>query len=178
MKAVSGVSTRPTTDKVKEALFNLIGPYFDGGTVLDLYAGSGGLGIEALSRGAEKCIFVDKEQKAVSTVHSNLEALKMDKNCFEVYRNDAERALKALQKRDISFQFIFLDPPYKQQKMKALLEFIDENMLLMENGYVIAEQASDAKLPEQCGSLSVYKREIYGTTSITIYSKTDSRDGG
>ena len=72
LKAVPGNSTRPTTDKVKEAIFNMIGPYFEGGLGLDLFAGSGGLGIEALSRGLERVIFVDRDKSAIGTIHDNL----------------------------------------------------------------------------------------------------------
>lgn len=93
LKAVAGTSTRPTTDKVKESIFNMIGPYFDGGRGLDLFAGSGGLGIEALSRGFEHCIFVDRDFKAIQTVKSNLKTLELTKHA-QVYRNDAERALR------------------------------------------------------------------------------------
>lgn len=98
LKSVPGNGTRPTTDKVKEALFSMIGPYFEGGTALDLYAGTGGLGIEALSRGMEAAVFVDMEQKALDTVRANLKAAKVESQA-EVYRNDAGRALAALEKR-------------------------------------------------------------------------------
>ena len=95
LKAVPGNSTRPTTDKVKEAMFNMIGPYFDGGIGLDLFAGSGGLGIEALSRGLDKMIFVDRDGKAIHTIRDNIHSCGFDDR-VEIYRNDAERAIKAL----------------------------------------------------------------------------------
>src|SRR4051794_16080351 len=100
LKAVPGNSTRPTTDKVKEAMFNIIGPYFDGGIGLDLFAGSGGLGIEALSRGLDKVIFVDRDGKAIQTIHDNIHSCQFDDK-VEVYRNDAERATKAVIKREL-----------------------------------------------------------------------------
>ena len=78
LKAVPGNTTRPTTDKVKEALFNMIGPYFEGGIGLDLFAGSGGLGLEALSRGLDKVVFVDRDTKAIQTIHENIQACKME----------------------------------------------------------------------------------------------------
>ena len=97
LKAVPGQSTRPTTDKVKESIFNMIGPYFDGGWALDLFAGSGGLGIEALSRGFDHCIFVDRDIKAIQTIKGNLNQLSlMDQS--EVFRNEAKRALAAVVK--------------------------------------------------------------------------------
>src|SRR6476620_7456044 len=90
LKAVPGKGTRPTTDKVKESIFNMIGPYFDGGNGLDLYAGSGGLGIEGLSRGLDSVIFVDQDKKAIQTIHDNLTFTKLD-GMAEVYRTEADR---------------------------------------------------------------------------------------
>ncbi|WP_259425463.1 16S rRNA (guanine(966)-N(2))-methyltransferase RsmD [Bacillus velezensis] len=168
LKAVPGTSTRPTTDKVKESIFNMIGPYFDGGTGLDLFAGSGGLGIEALSRGFDRCIFVDRDFKAIQTVKANIKALDLLSSA-EVYRNDAERALYAAAKREKGFDGIFLDPPYKEQKLKALIEMIDEQNMLNEDGFVVAEHDKAAALPEAVGALSVTRREIYGLTGVTIY---------
>src|SRR4051794_41215753 len=86
LKAVPGSTTRPTTDKVKEALFNMIGPYFDGGIGLDLFAGSGGLGIEGLSRGLEKVIFIDRDAKAIQVIHENIKSCHFEEKT-EVYRN-------------------------------------------------------------------------------------------
>lgn len=112
LKAVPGQSTRPTTDKVKESIFNMIGPYFDGGWALDLFAGSGGLGIEALSRGFDHCIFVDRDIKAIQTIKGNLNQLSlMDQS--EVFRNEAKRALAAVVKRRNPFKPFSLIRPIK-----------------------------------------------------------------
>jgi 16S rRNA (guanine966-N2)-methyltransferase len=169
LKAVPGSGTRPTTDKVKESIFNMLGPFFEGGTGLDLFAGSGGLGIEALSRGLDKVIFVDKDSKALQTIKNNLNDCKlMDQS--EVYRNDAGRALKALVKREVSFDYIFLDPPYKQKRLEGLVEYIDEHNLLNENGYVMCEYSSDTGLSDQIGKLHKVKEETYGIIGISIYT--------
>jgi 16S rRNA (guanine966-N2)-methyltransferase len=170
LKAVPGSGTRPTTDKVKEAIFNIIGPYFDSGTGLDLFAGSGGLGIEALSRGMDKVIFVDKDFKAIQTVKSNLELCGYNDKS-EVYRNESNRAMKAVIKRGLSFHCIFLDPPYKKQKLQELLEEIEGNQLLIESGYAVCEHSSDITLPETIGSLNTIRTESYGIIGITIYQK-------
>ena len=170
LKAVPGSGTRPTTDKVKEAIFNIIGPYFESGTGLDLFAGSGGLGIEALSRGLEKVIFVDKDFKAMQTVKSNLDSCGYTEKS-EVYRNEAGRALKAVIKRELKFHYIFLDPPYKKQKLQELLEEIEENDLLIESGYVVCEHSSDIVLPKDIGRLRTIRKESYGIIGITIYQK-------
>ena len=168
LKAVPGASTRPTTDKVKESIFNIIGPYFEGGKVLDLFAGSGGLGIEALSRGMDEAIFVDREYKAVSTVRANLEACNFTKQA-EVYKNEAERALKALIKREMAFDLIVLDPPYKKQKLVDILTTITEHDLLDDDGIIVCEHGHDVELPDEVASLTRWKHELYGTIQISIY---------
>ncbi|KON89211.1 DNA methyltransferase [Sporosarcina globispora] len=172
LKAVPGSSTRPTTDKVKEAIFNIIGPYFDGGLGLDLFAGSGGLGIEALSRGADKVIFVDRDGKAIQTIHENLRTCGFEGQ-VEVYRNDADRAIKAILKRELVFDYIFLDPPYRKQQLLKLIQAIDENDLLSEQGTILCEHSSDVELPGTIGRLFQRKHENYGIISISIYSGAD-----
>ncbi|MCP8970265.1 16S rRNA (guanine(966)-N(2))-methyltransferase RsmD [Ectobacillus ponti] len=168
LRAVPGTGTRPTTDKVKESIFNIIGPYYEGGTVLDLFGGSGGLGIEALSRGMEKAIFVDKDMKAVQTIRQNLESCRLTEFA-EVYRNEAERALKALVKRGIRFDLVLLDPPYKGQKIAALIGIMDQHDLLQPQAVIMAEHAVEETLPDRIGALARTRYENYGITAISIY---------
>lgn len=168
LQAVPGNKTRPTTDKVKEAIFNIIGPYFDGGICLDLFAGSGGLGIEALSRGMDKVIFVDRDGKAVQTIHMNVARCSAEDKC-EIYRNDALRALKALKKREMTFDCIFLDPPYKKQQLELILEMIDDMSLLNKDGLIVCEHSFDVSLPERICNLSCVRTETYGIITISIY---------
>lgn len=168
LKAVPGQTTRPTTDKIKEAIFNIIGPYFDGGVALDLFGGSGGLGIEALSRGMEKAIFVDRDAKAVQVIRQNIESCRLTDRA-EVYRNDADRALKALVKRGMAFDLVLLDPPYKQQQLVSLMSILEQHELLNENGIIMAEHAVDVVLPETVGRLARRKHEEYGNTAVSIY---------
>lgn len=177
LKAVPGMNTRPTTDKVKEAIFNMIGPYFDGGTGLDLFAGSGGLGIEALSRGMDRVIFVDRDAKAIQTVKANIQAAGYEKQT-EIYRNEAERALKAVLKRDIQFDAVFLDPPYKKQKLEAVVAFIAEHHLLAEGGFVLCEHASDVVLPDEIASFQCVRRETYGMIGVSIFHKQEDGENG
>ena len=173
LKAVPGASTRPTTDKVKESIFNIIGPYFEGGIALDLFAGSGGLGIEALSRGMDRAIFVDREFKAISTIRGNLQACHFTDQA-EVYKNDSERAIKALIKREIAFDLILLDPPYKKQKLEELLEIIAKNHLIATNGIIVCEHSNDVELPDRVSTLTRWRHENYGIISISIYSLDDN----
>ena len=170
LKAVPGNTTRPTTDKVKEALFNMIGPYFQGGLGLDLFAGSGGLGMEALSRGLDKVIFIDRDLKAIQTIHENIKACKFEEKA-EVYRNDADRALKALIKRELQFDYIFLDPPYKLQQLVSLMEKMDEQKLLNKGGVIVCEHIHTVHLPDKVGEYIQIKHEEYGIIAVTIYSR-------
>ncbi|WP_042456126.1 16S rRNA (guanine(966)-N(2))-methyltransferase RsmD [Neobacillus dielmonensis] len=168
LKAVPGNTTRPTTDKVKEAIFNMIGPYFDGGIGLDLFAGSGGLGIEALSRGLEHLIFIDRDAKAISVIHENIKNCRFEEKS-EVFRNDADRAIKALIKRDIQFNYVFLDPPYKKQQLVQLMEKMDEQNILAPSGVIVCEHSTDVVLPKMVGAFTEIKHELYGITAVTIF---------
>lgn len=118
----------------------MIGPYFEGGAALDLFAGTGGLGIEALSRGMDSAVFVDMEQKSIDTVRANLKAAKLEAQA-EVYRNDAGRALSALEKRGRSFDLVFLDPPYR-------LKHGDELMMAM------AQKVCSDQMRSSCWSMN------------------------
>ncbi|MBS4177236.1 16S rRNA (guanine(966)-N(2))-methyltransferase RsmD [Lederbergia citrea] len=168
LKSVPGSQTRPTTDKIKETIFNVIGPYFTEGLGLDLFAGSGGLGIEALSRGLDKVIFVDRDMNAIQTIKRNIALCGLEEKS-EIYRNDSERALKAIIKRDLQFDYIFLDPPYYRQKLVSLLKLIDESKLLKAQGAIICEHSTDVELPQNIGKLVQGKAGDYGSIGLTIY---------
>lgn len=172
LKAVSGSTTRPTADKVKEAVFQVMGPFFSGGKVLDLFAGSGALGIEALSRGMESAFFIDKQLKAIHTIHDNLKSLSIADQA-EVYRNDAFRALQLLSKRQLQFDLILLDPPYGHVDLIKLLNEISRHLLLKENGFIFCEHDYSVKLPQSINSYQILKQSNYGDTiGVTIYQET------
>nr|WP_269847171.1 16S rRNA (guanine(966)-N(2))-methyltransferase RsmD [Paenibacillus sonchi] len=168
MKSVPGTGTRPTTDKVKEAMFSMIGPYFDGGAALDLFAGTGGLGIEALSRGMDQAVFVDMEQKSIDTVRANLKAAKVEAQA-EVYRNDAGRALSALEKRGRSFDLVFLDPPYRLKHGNELMLAMVQKGLLREDAVVVLEHESSYAYPEVIPGFRRTRQAVYGETAVSIY---------
>ncbi len=173
LKAVQGMTTRPTTDKVKESLFNIIGPYFDGGKVLDLFSGSGSLGLEALSRGMEKGVFVEKDPKALQVIKTNIQACRMEEES-EVLRSDALRSIKALGGRGMRFDLIMMDPPYKiANTIPSILNAIEENQLLLEGGLIICEHGEELELPEQIGSFEKYRFEKYGITAISFFRRQD-----
>ena len=168
LKAVPGMRTRPTSDKVKEAMFSIIGPYFDGGIALDLFAGTGGLGIEALSRGLDKAIFVDADKTCVGVIRNNLRAAGFLERA-EVYRNDAFRALKALAKRQIRFRLVFLDPPYRLRIIEELTESLQKLGLVEEGSVIVAEHDAAYACADRIGAAECKKRAEYGDTALSIY---------
>ncbi|WP_416151834.1 16S rRNA (guanine(966)-N(2))-methyltransferase RsmD [Salipaludibacillus sp. HK11] len=174
LKSVPGKTTRPTSDKVKESIFNMIGPYFHGGSMLDLYAGSGAMGIEAISRGMTKATFVDREKKAVETIYANLHKANLGANA-EVFRTDAQRALKVIKKKGQTFDFVFLDPPYAKQQINLELMFISENNIINKGGYIVAEHSSKVILKADL-NFEIIRQETYGDTTVTIFSKNDEEE--
>lgn len=166
INAAKGMTSRPTTDKIKENIFNILGPLEGRG--LDLFAGSGGLGIEAVSRGIDHMIFIDGSYDAVKAIKSNL--LNIDETT-EVYRNDAFRALKALSKRDIQFDIIFLDPPYHKGLIDKAIEKINEYHLLSSSGVILCECGKDENF--NSSPYIVTKEEIYGTIKITVLKRSN-----
>jgi len=170
IQAVKGDNTRPTTDKIKENIFNIMGQFFEGGHVLDLFAGSGSLGIEALSRGTDHAIFIDKNVHAIKVIKENISNLKLQQQT-EVYRNDAFKALHVLAKKSSKFDLIFLDPPYGQISITELLERIEANGLLNEGGLVMCEYGEGLDVRYDASILKEIKREVYGTIEILILEK-------
>jgi 16S rRNA (guanine966-N2)-methyltransferase len=171
IKAVPGMGTRPTTDKVKEAVFSMIGPYFDGGQALDLFAGTGGLAIEALSRGMDRAVFIDMDKKSIDVIRDNL-AVTGFTGQAEVYRNEAVRALKAMGKRDVRFDLVFLDPPYRMKNIGELMLMMEEQGLLNAGATVLAEHDSGHRYDDVYGPFTARRRAEYGDTAITIYDYT------
>lgn len=168
LKAVPGTGTRPTTDKVKESLFNMIGPYFDGGQCLDLFAGSGGLSIEAVSRGMDGAVLIDKAPAAIKILQENI-AVTKEAEKFTVIRSDATRALATLKSKKMRFDVVFLDPPYAEQQIPTQIAQLLKLDLLSSNALIVCEIDKKVTLPEQIQQAKVYKTAQYGLTNIVIY---------
>ncbi|WP_112180739.1 MULTISPECIES: 16S rRNA (guanine(966)-N(2))-methyltransferase RsmD [Paraliobacillus] len=176
LQSVPNNLTRPTTDKVKEALFQMIGPYFEGGMCLDLFAGSGALGIEALSRGMDKVIFVDQQSKAIQTIYANLEILDLEDHA-EVFRTEAFRALKAAGKRDLTFDLVFLDPPYEKISYEKLLEALLTYKLVTDKTIIVCEHERRQSLPDYYEGFHKLKTERYSnSTAISLYKKGEEKN--
>ena len=165
LKTLEGKTTRPTSDKVRGAIFNMIGPYFEGGRVLDLYAGSGGLSIEAVSRGMSSAVLVERDRKAQSIVAENIQMTK-EVGKFELLKMDAERALEQVSGE---FDLIFLDPPYAKEQIVADIEKMDEKELFSEDVMVVCETDKAVELPEEIACLGIWKEKIYGISKVTVY---------
>ncbi len=172
-----GARIRPTSDRVKEALFNivsaLLGSFADC-TVLDIFAGTGNLGIEALSRGASRAVFIDSHRDSVALVKRNLELTGfLDKS--RVVCRDAPSALKALEDAGERFRLVFIDPPYQGRLLEKALQFLADSKLLDDGSIVIAEHSNRETLRGEFGSLRQFDGRTYGDTILDFY--TMQREG-
>lgn len=170
LENLPGQNTRPTGDKLKETLFNIIGPYFSGGKVLDLYAGSGALGIEAVSRGMDEAILVDNNHTAIHVIKENIKITKEDFK-FEVLNTSSDAALSLLANRHEKFRLIFLDPPYAKQTIEQDIGQIIRQELLDEVALIVCEVASDVVLPEEINGISLWDERRFGKTKLYIYQQ-------
>ena len=159
---------RPTTDRVKESLFNIINPYIMDGDILDLFAGTGSLGIECLSRGANKCVFVDLNRSSIDIVKSNIKKARVEENS-EVMNVDFKSAIERVKNNSYKFDVIFMDPPYYKDMFINALEKIDNADLLDEDGIIVIEHDSKDDFPENIGRLEKSKSKKYGNTTLTFY---------
>ncbi len=137
LKTVPGMDTRPTTDRIKETLFNILQPKIPGCRFLDLFSGSGGIGIEALSRGAEYAVFVEKNPRACACIRENLSFTKLAEN-GKLLNMDVLQALRSLENKGM-FDCIFMDPPYHQELERQVLEYLRESSVLKEDTLIIIE---------------------------------------
>ena len=153
--------TRPTMDRVKESLFGSIQNYIKNSVVLDLFAGSGSLGIETLSNGANACYFVDKNKEIVKVLEKNLKGIEN----FHILKLDYLKALEYFKDNNMKFDLIFIDPPYKLKLINNSIKKIQEYDLLNEDGIIICEYENEVI---DC-NLELIKEKKYGTTYIKIY---------
>lgn len=166
--APEGDSVRPTSDKIKEAIFNMLGYIDEEAVILDLFSGSGGIGIEFLARGAKHCYFVDLSHKSLSYVKKNLELSKF-KEKAKIISSDYEKAILNLSNENIKFDYIFADPPYALNCGSNIANKVIENNLLKKDGTLIIETDKSEKVIENIDTDVIkYKEKIYGRTRISI----------
>lgn len=170
LKTLDGLDTRPTTDRIKETLFNMIADGLYGCAFLDLFAGSGGIGIEALSRGAKRGVFVEKNPKAMAYVKENLARTRLSDKA-ETMQTDAFSALAGLNGR-CRFDYIFMDPPYGRELEKRALGYVTEYDLLEEDGIIIIEASLDTEFDyvKELG-YSIIKAKTYKTNKHVFLEK-------
>lgn len=166
--APEGLDVRPTTDKVKEAIFSALQFEIEGAYVLDLFAGSGQMGIEALSRGAERAVFVDNSQKALRCINENLKAARLEK-FSDVVSRDSYDYIRHINKK---FDIIILDPPYRYNHINNILPFAAKK--LKDGGFIICEYESDAEIDIIPEGLKLKKTYHYGKINVSIlYSESE-----
>jgi len=163
-----GKKIRPLSDQAKEALFNILAPVIDGCAFLDLFAGSGQVGIEALSRGAALCLFCEKEGKAVHFIKENLELCALSDRA-EVYVLDVLRAVDVLDKNKALFDVIFIGAPYGQKILIETLEKLSKSAILREKAVVIAEHTKRQEVSSEYGPLKKFRENKYGDTVFSFY---------
>ena len=172
LKTLASLDIRPTPDAVKEAVFSVIQFDIPASKVLDLFAGSGQLGIEALSRGAAHCVFVDKNPDAIAVVRDNIAACRFPASDIRVLNADSVEFAKTAKG---GFDIAFLDPPYRNGLLESVLPHLGDKMNA--GGTVICEHEAELTLPESFAGLSLRKRYRYGKVAVTIYNAAeDSAD--
>jgi 16S rRNA (guanine966-N2)-methyltransferase len=171
----AGSRIRPTSDRVKEALFSIITGMLDsfpGISVLDIFAGTGNLGIEALSRGAARAVFIDNHHDSVALVKKNLQLSGFSERS-RVLCKDAVAALKTLDNSDGPFRLVFIDPPYHKDLAEKVLEYLSTSTLLDEAPVIVAELSSRDTIMKDFGRLYQFDRRTYGDTALVFYTLSD-----
>ena len=170
ISAVEGNTTRPTTDKIKEAVFSRIVPYFDGGNMRELFGGSGNMSLEAISRGMEHALVCDVSHAAVSTIRKNVKTLDVASR-VTIWKMDYRQVLAKASQEQRTFDLVYLDPPYKKQQILHILQYLDTHDLVNELGDIVCESLKEDEFPDQVGALHKVKDVTYGITRITYYRK-------
>lgn len=170
LKSLDSNDTRPTLEKTKGAIFNKLGPFFDGGTFLDLFGGSGSIGIEALSRGVDKAVFVEKSPKAAHIIKENLKML----GCTDRSEVHICSYKSYLAQTEEKFDCVYVDPPYALKDSYAeIMQMLSERDLLQKGAYVVLESSKELEFNFELPGLIKEKDVIYGISRITYYHRED-----
>ncbi|MCK5388673.1 MAG: 16S rRNA (guanine(966)-N(2))-methyltransferase RsmD [Candidatus Izimaplasma sp.] len=164
LEEVAGKQTREIKDRVKEAIFNSIGPYFTNEVVLDLFAGSGSLGIESLSRGANKAVFVDNNYAAIKTIKRNIATLRIEDETDVINSG----YLDYLYKTEEKFDIIFLDPPYEVEEVDNIISIISERKILKDNGIIVCLYEKKNTIKSTNSGIIEYKQKRIGITKVSF----------
>ncbi len=163
LRTPEGMGTRPTQDRIKETLFNMLQSDLADCRFLDVFSGSGGIGIEALSRGAEYVVFIENNREALECIKENLKKTRFEKQA-DVIASDYLAALQTLNHRKDCFDIVFMDPPYRMDYEKKVLEYLKDSSLIHEDSLIIFEAALDTKIDDlEDMGYSIYKVKEYKT---------------
>ena len=177
LRTLKGGNLRPTSDQMRETLFDVLGPGVEGSTFLDAYAGSGAVGIEALSRGAKEVVFIEHHRPAQQLIRKNLEALGIQSG-FYLIRSTVASGLEWLEQEGSEFDYVFLDPPYKEiAEYHHMLRLVGRSHLLDSRSLVIAEHSRFCVLEEGYGSLRRYRLIRHGDAQLGFYRVMERGSG-
>jgi len=168
---------RPTSDRVKESMFDILGAEVQGKVVLDLYAGTGNLGIEALSRGATRAFFVEKGRQALRVIQKNLSECGMQERA-ELLPKDVLRAIGILKEREACFDLMFMDPPYAKGLIQRTLMKLRANPIYHEDSILVVEHDRREPIPEQSGGWELIRQRRIGDTVLSFLTPASRREGG
>lgn len=169
LKAVSGMATRPTQDRVREALFSILGDFTDGARVLDLFAGTGALGLEAMSRGGEHVTFVEMSKNALVVLQANISATRCPH--YAVLPIPVDRAIRKLAADKARFDLIFLDPPYGRNLAHTTVAALVASGILDPGARIVAEHETRGEMPPQLGDWFRTDSRRYGDSTLSIYAR-------
>jgi len=173
LTTIDGKQTRPTLDKVREALFGRLGDWVEGKTILDLFAGSGSVALEGISRGMISAVLVDGSATAIDVISKNITSLKEEKQCM-VLRMEATQALRYLKNKSKRFDLIFLDPPYGKVDLSKILKLIETYGLLNPNGIIVVETLDEESFDYQ--SFKLDKKMTYGITALHYLRRNEDAE--
>jgi len=169
LRSVDGLRVRPTSDRLRETLFNILAPRIDGSRFLDICAGSGAVGIEALSRGASQAIFIEKSRRACSAIEANLTSLGIDSR--DIVNRDALPALNRLDDSQQRFDVIYFDPPYASEIYSQVMATLGTTALVAAEGIVVVEHRAKAPPEESYDELRIYREVKQGESALAFYAR-------
>lgn len=170
--APKGMNTRPTSDRAKEALFSILGDIYVGKKVADLYSGTGSLGLEALSRGAHYCVFIDKDRRAIDAIKNNAKKSKLEKNTLIICM-DVNKALGSNDIKEYRYACVFMDPPYNKSLLSDTIEKIYEGDIIDDEGILVVEHSKGEMPPDKIAGFVCTDRRTYGLVNFSFYKAKD-----
>lgn len=165
--SVPGANTRPTSDRLRESLFNILSFRVQNAHVLDLFAGTGALGIEAMSRGADTCVFIDKYEGALSIINKNITACNIEEQT-KTFKWDIRKNLNCLKSEQPTFSLVFMDPPYNTNSIEPTFHNLLESRVLIKDALVVIEHSIRETLPNNISQLQIADQRKYGKTVVSF----------